>query len=258
MSREGLWGLASIPFRFLLKEWPIPLQTRSMGKPAVLFDLDGTLTDSKPGILGCLEKTLRYHQVQWEGTLDRFIGPPVEEWAKELIPDAGEEKQAILARDYRACYDKTGWAENSVYAGIPELLEALQKEGFPLYVCTSKQEHFARRILEKFGLAPFLTEIYGDRAEFTSHSKVDLMTRALEAAKLDPATTWMVGDRKFDLEAAHANGVRVIAVSYGYGDLEELQAGSPDAICATPADVFAFLKEQSADGETEIALEAKA
>lgn len=230
-----------------------------MGKTAILFDLDGTLTDSKPGILGCLSKTLVAHQIHWTGSLDRFIGPPVEEWAKELIPDGGEEAQAAIARDYRSCYDRQGWAENSVYDGIPELLAALRKAGHPLYVCTSKQEHFAKRILEKFELAQYFTAIHGDRAEFTSHSKVDLLAHLLREESLVPEATWMVGDRKFDIEAAHANGLRVLAVSYGYGSLEELQEDKPFAICATPAEVLEVIQaEESSSGDTVVVLQEEA
>jgi phosphoglycolate phosphatase len=226
-----------------------------MGKLAVLFDLDGTLTDSKPGILNCLETTLLSHNVRWEGPLDHFIGPPVETWTKELLPHGDAEAQAALSRDYRTCYDQKGWAENSVYEGIPELLRTLTSQGFRLYVCTSKQEHFARRILEKFELAEYFTAIHGDRAEFTNHSKVELMAHLLQQESLDPADTWMIGDRKFDLEAAHSNGVRVIAVSYGYGSVDELVAGNPIAVCATPAEVLKVLEENLLSRNAEIAFQ---
>lgn len=230
-----------------------------MGKTAILFDLDGTLTDSKPGIFNCLKKTLLAHEIHWEGSLDRFIGPPVEEWAKELLPNGDEMARAQLAADYRHCYDQKGWAENSVYPGILELLQALKKHGFSLYVCTSKQEHFAIRILKKFGLAEYFTAIHGDRAEFTSHSKVDLLAHLLKQESLDPATTWMIGDRRFDIEAAHGNGLRVIAVGYGYGSTEELAAGNPTAICATTAEVLeVLLEEASPSRNTQIAFQQEA
>jgi phosphoglycolate phosphatase len=230
-----------------------------MGKFAVLFDLDGTLTDSKPGILGCLQETISSHKVSWKGPLEHFIGPPVEEWAKELLPHGDEAAQAALARDYRICYDQKGWAENSVYEGIPELLRALTSRGIALYVCTSKQEHFARRILEKFGLADYFTAIYGDRAEFTSHSKADLLAHLLKQESLAPASTWMVGDRKFDIEAAQTNGIPVIAVSYGYGAVDELEAGRPVAICATPPEVLeALMEEISSAGNIDVTFQQEA
>ena len=134
--------------------------------PALIFDLDGTLTDSKPGILGCLREVLDERNIVDRGPLDRFIGPPVEEWVTELLPDGTEEDRASLARDYRACYDRVGWRNNSVFPGVAEMLARLRREGFPLYMCTSKQEHFAVRILETFELARFFAAIYGDKLEY--------------------------------------------------------------------------------------------
>ena len=77
--------------------------------PALIFDLDGTLTDSKPGILGCLREVLDARKMSDCGPLDRFIGPPVEEWAADLLPHGSAEDRTALARDYRACYDREGW-----------------------------------------------------------------------------------------------------------------------------------------------------
>ena len=83
--------------------------------PALIFDLDGTLTDSKPGIVGCLRKVIEAYKISDSGSLDRFVGPPVEEWTVELMPHATHEARVALARDYRACYDREGWKNNSVF-----------------------------------------------------------------------------------------------------------------------------------------------
>ncbi len=204
-------------------------------KPALIFDLDGTLTDSKPGILGCLRQVIDARGLGDCGPLDRFIGPPVEEWVVDLLPKGTSEQQLAMARDYRACYDREGWRNNSVYAGVQPMLAELKAEGFPLYVCTSKHEHFAVRILEAFGLAALFVAIYGDKAEYASHSKVDLLSRILEERGLASDTSWMVGDRIFDIDAAHANQLRCIAAGWGYGTAEEW--AQADAIAQTPADV---------------------
>src|ERR1039458_9435762 len=182
--------------------------------PALIFDLDGTLTDSKPGILGCLRKVLDAQNMGDQGSLDRFIGPPVEQWVIELLPNGSKVDRLALACDYRACYDREGWRNNSVYPGVCEMLADLRRQGFPLYVCTSKQQHFAVRILDLFELSGLFTAIYGDKAEYTSHSKVDLLANLLREQRLVTEKAWMIGDRIHDIEAAHANGIRCLAAGW--------------------------------------------
>ena len=214
------------------------------GTCALIFDLDGTLTDSKPGILGCLRKVIEDRGIGNPGPLDRFIGPPVEEWVRELLPNGTEEDQVALARDYRACYDLEGWSNNSVYAGVREILASLKMGGFPLFVCTSKHEHFAARILEKFELAQFFAAIYGDRLENASHAKADLLARIINDRSIDCGKAWMIGDRSFDIEAAHANQLRCIAAGWGYGSAEEW--ADADAVAPTPRDVVSIVAGERA------------
>ena len=246
--------------------------------PALIFDLDGTLTDSKPGILGCLRKVIDARNIVHHGPLDRFIGPPVEEWVVALLPNGSEDDRLALARDYRACYDREGWRNNSVFPGIREMLVDLHSQGFPLYVCTSKQQHFAVRILDAFALSPLFTAIYGDKAEYPSHSKVDLLASLLRDHALgpnspcpnspcpnspcpnspcpnspcpnspcpnspcpnSPAPSPMIGDRSFDIDAARANGLRSLAAAWGYGSPQE--CATADALAPTPAHVAALVK----------------
>ena len=212
--------------------------------PALIFDLDGTLTDSKPGIIGCLREVLEARRIVVSGPLDRFVGPPVEEWAVELLPHAAEEDRIALAVDYRGCYDREGWKNNSVFPGIEQMLSQLRNEAFPLYVCTSKQHRFAVRILDHFGLTPLFQAVYGDRIEYPSHSKIGLLARLIAEQSLDPHATWMIGDRIFDIEAAHANSIRCLFAAWGYGPPGE---GAPaDAVASTPADVRAQVASPAA------------
>jgi phosphoglycolate phosphatase len=216
-----------------------PAQNAVPPLPALIFDLDGTLTDSKPGILSCLRKVLAAHKVDHPGPLDQFVGPPIEEWAIALMPTASDEARAALARDYRACYDREGWKNNSVFPGVREMLAELRRLGFPLYVCTSKGQHFAVRILDLFDLTGLFTAIYGDKTDYASHSKVDLLARLLRESSLDSNSAWMIGDRIFDFQAAQANGIRCMAAGWGYGPPEELALA--DATARTPADVAALV-----------------
>ena len=226
----GFWtdGLRSAK----LEDVPSPL-------PALIFDLDGTLTDSKPGILGCLGKVIAARKIDPQGPLDRFVGPPIEEWAAALLPGESEAARASLARDYRACYDREGWKNNSVFAGVREMLAELRQRGFPLYVCTSKGRHFAARILDYFELAGMFTAIYGDEAEYASHSKADLLARLLGESSQHSDSAWMIGDRVFDFQAARANHIRCLAAGWGYGSPQEYALA--DAVAAAPQDVPALV-----------------
>jgi phosphoglycolate phosphatase len=207
-----------------------------LAKPALIFDLDGTLTDSMPGIVACLRKVLDARNLGDQGPLERFVGPPVEEWTAEILPNAPDAARVELARDYRACYDLEGWRNNSVFPGVREMLTQLHAEAFPLFVCTSKQRHFAVRILDLFELSGLFTAIYGDKAEYASHSKIDLLASLMREHSLNRESTWMIGDRIHDIQAAHANQLRCVAAAWGYGPAEE--CAQADAIAATPADVF--------------------
>lgn len=206
----------------------------------LIFDLDGTLTDSKPGILGCLREVIDARKIQDCGELSRFIGPPVEEWATELLPEGSDEEREALARDYRACYDRVGWSNNSVFPGVTAMLAQLAAEGFPLYVCTSKHEHFAVRILERFGIAKYFKAIYGDKMEYESHSKSDLLARVVHEQAIDRAAAWMIGDRRFDIDAAHVNQIRCIAAAWGYGTREEWAVA--DEVAVTPGELIGIVR----------------
>jgi phosphoglycolate phosphatase len=121
------------------------------------------------------------------------------------------------------------------------MLVELRQAGFPLYVCTSKQQHFAARILDAFELSGLFTAIHGDKAEYASHSKVDLLGNLLRKHGLDAGSAWMIGDRTFDFDAARGNGMRSLAAGWGYGTAEEW--AQADAVAPTPADVAAIVSE---------------
>jgi phosphoglycolate phosphatase len=125
-----------------------------------------------------------------------------------------------------------------------EMLTELHREGFPLYVCTSKQQHFAVRILDLFELSDLFVAIYGDKAEFTSHSKVDLLAGLLRECSLEKDSVWMIGDRIYDIQAAHDNAIPCLAAGWGYGPAAETAVA--DAVAATPADALAFLHSEKA------------
>jgi len=213
---------------------------------SVIFDLDGTLTDSRDGILGCLEGALRAHGIPWQGSLAWFIGPPAGPSFARLMPNHDEEARQRVLLHYRACYASSGWAENAVYPGIVELLTALRQREIALYVCTSKRSEFALRILDHFALTPFFAGVAGDSGTSTHHDKADLLRDLIREHAIDKASAGMVGDREFDILAARAAGLTAIAVHYGFGSEEELKSAQPDAHCRSVAELAELLLSPTA------------
>lgn len=202
----------------------------------VLFDLDGTLTDSRPGILAAFRHGLAAHGLaEPAGGLDFVLGPPLVDSFTAICGDPALARRCVLA--YREYYDAGGMFENSVYPGIPGLLDALLSAGLRLGVATSKPEPYAVRILDHFGLSARFDTIGGaDMAGPVQH-KPDVLRRVLSRLRLDPARALMVGDRCYDIDGAHAVGAACAGVLYGYGTREELEKA--DFLCEVPGDVLA-------------------
>ena len=188
----------------------------------IFFDLDGTLTDSAPGILNGVRFALEGAgiAVPPEQELMRFIGPPLTTELQAAF-GVGAEEAAGLVRRFQVYFQKDGMFENRVYDGVPEMLEGVLSLGLRTAVTTSKPEPFAKTILDHFGLSKYFTMIVGsDLDEKTRATKAEVVARALEI--LAPARALLVGDRCYDVEGAHANGIPCLGVLYGYGSREEL------------------------------------
>ena len=194
----------------------------------ILFDLDGTLTDPKEGIVTSIEYALASlgHPVQANENLERFIGPPLRNAFSELL-DTNNLTVINTAVDlYRERFRELGMYENRVYDGIPRALERLCRSGLRLFVATSKPQVFAERILEHFDLARPFDAVYGCGLDGTLSDKAELIAHILAAEQLRRTDTVMVGDRHHDASGAIANGVAPVGVLWGYGTHAELmQAG---------------------------------
>ena len=196
----------------------------------VLFDLDGTLTDSAPGITNSVARALAHFGIHAEpGDLLKFIGPPLSESLPEFYgfdPERTEEAVHV----FREYFESRGWLENAPYPGIAELLGDLQAAGLRLMVATSKPEKQAVRILEHFRLAQYFDRICGAPPSTGDGTrKADVIRRALSYVD-DPASAVMVGDRRHDVAGAHETGLPCIGVLYGYGDREELEKAGAEFI----------------------------
>jgi phosphoglycolate phosphatase len=199
--------------------------------PAVLFDLDGTLTDPYIGITRTFKHTLSAldQPLPNEATLRSWIGPPLQTTLRDYLGDAELAMRAVTI--YRERYRALGMYENQVYPGVPELLTALRTAGAQLYLATSKLIGPAQGILEHFGLAPFFAGVVGATPDDLISTKSQVVGAAL--AMLTPSVrtaSVLVGDTIYDIEGARAHALPCIAVSYGYGALDDLQAARPHAI----------------------------
>lgn len=214
-----------------------------MKKQYLLFDLDGTLTDSARGIMNAIEYALHTYgiTVNDRSTLRPFIGPPLAESMRKYYGFGVEQSLEAVER-FREYYDgKGGLFENDVYEGIPELLDDLRSAGYHLYLATSKPEDTARRILEHFDLARRFDFIGGATLDESREKKGDVIRYVLEScgiAESDKDQVVMIGDRSNDIVGAKENGLESIGVLYGYGSREELLDAGADYLAKTPADVM--------------------
>jgi phosphoglycolate phosphatase len=207
----------------------------------VIFDLDGTLTDSRPGILRSTryalqrlnEATGEAHPVPEESALDFMIGPPLRNTFAGFV---GADHVEALMAFYRERYATIGLFENAVFEGVPEALEALRAAGYRLFVATSKNEADARRILDHFHLTKFFAEIYGARDDGGRAVKSDLLNFLLGRERIAASAkdVAMIGDRKFDVLGAKAVGLSALGALWGYGDSAELTEAGADALIEAP------------------------
>ena len=208
----------------------------------LLFDLDGTLTDNLPGITRSIVHALERMDAPLPepAALRRCVGPPLRESFAWLLDtdDAGEIEHAI--GHYRERYAEVGWRENVVYEGIDAALAELAGEPHRIFLCTSKPEVYARRIVQLFGLSLHLEGIYGADLAGRLDDKAKLLAHLVATERLDPAQAVMIGDRAQDIRAARINGTMSIGVLWGYGSQQEL-AGA-DAIVAAPAELARTLR----------------
>ncbi|MBV8925030.1 MAG: HAD family hydrolase [Bradyrhizobium sp.] len=201
---------------------------------ALFFDLDGTLTDPKPGITGSIQYALRKldRPVPSQDELAWCIGPPLRASFVTLL--GGESLADRAVELYRERFGEVGLFENSVYPGIEPVLAALSGAGARIFVATSKPHVFARRIIDHFGLTCHFGHVFGSELDGTRVHKAELLAYALEQTGADPSHALMIGDRSHDVLGAKANGIDAIGVTYGYGSREELIAAGALQLCASP------------------------
>ncbi len=204
----------------------------------IYFDLDGTLTDPKPGITRSIQYALQrldHPTIPTEDELTWCIGPPLRTSFVRLLGDHTADRAVAL---YRERFSDIGLYENRVYDGISEVLTTLRASGHRLFVATSKAHVFADRIIDHFGLRDHFEHVFGAELDGTRADKSHLLEYALKQAGVDPANTLMIGDRSHDMVGAKNNGMKGIGVLYGYGSRDELLQAGAQHVCATPGAIL--------------------
>lgn len=211
-------------------------------KKTILFDLDGTLTDSGEGIINCATLALKHFglPVPDRQTMRVFVGPPLTDtFVKFGVP---EDKADEAVEVYRSRYTTVGKFENHPYPGIQNVLQALKDQGHSLFVATSKPESMSVEIMEKFDIAKYFDMICGATFDRSRSKKEDVIAYLLQKAGTTENAV-MVGDTAFDVIGAATHGIPTIGVSWGYGSVEDMQKAGAVAIANTMDELLALLSE---------------
>lgn len=209
---------------------------------AILFDLDGTLTDSGEGIMKSAVFALSHYGIPApsEAELRTFVGPPLTESFARFGVTGDKLEEAV--KHYRSRYIPIGKFENHPYPGIRELLEKLCADGHKLYVATSKPEAMSVEILEHFDLARYFRVICGASTDFSRNSKEAVIAHLLSICGAQENAV-MVGDTAYDVIGAKAHGIPTVGVAWGYGKVSDMEAAGAMAIANTMDELYSLLSK---------------
>lgn len=223
-------------------------------KKYLLFDLDGTLTDPREGICTCVQYALASFGIEEPDLtkLEPFIGPPLKDSFMEFYHMSGEQADRAVEK-YRERFRDKGIFENRIYRGIPAMLRELCSRGMVLAVASSKPTVFVERILAHFHIAKYFKVVVGSELNGARVKKDQVVGEALrrlfEGRTIEKEQVYMIGDRSFDVEGAHAAGVESVGVTYGYGSMEEMKAAKSDYIVRSVEELHRFLLRGTEDPE---------
>ena len=209
-----------------------------MNYKTAIFDLDGTITDSGPGIMNAIRYAVKKRGLPEvsEEVLRSFIGPPLKEQFCSVF-GLSDEEGTIMVATYREYYGEKGIFENRVYDGVPEVLQKLQEAGVRILMATSKPEKYAKQIAEHFGFDKYFDFIGGACMDGRRTDKYEVIEYVIDSCKVCRENAVMIGDRRHDIIGASKAGISSIGVLYGYGSREELERAGADMIAVTPDDI---------------------
>ncbi len=214
-----------------------------MKKEAIFFDLDGVISDSKEGITKSVDYAMQKFGVKASSPDEylSFVGPPLMNQFQNVC--GFDEKKAQKAVEYyREYYTKTGIFENSMYAGMDNVLKMLHQKGVKILLATSKPTEFARQIIDRYGILSYFDDVCGSSMDNSRTKKEDVISYAMEKNGLqNPDAILMVGDRKHDIIGARACKMDCVAVEYGYGSHEEFLEYHPRYMVSDMDELYRLL-----------------
>lgn len=211
----------------------------------ILFDLDGTITDSFEGITKCVQYALKHKGIEVENldNLRSYIGPPLK-YSFQKNYDFDDETTSYLIEKYRERFDKVGIFENRLYDGVEECLKDLKEKGYPLALASSKPEEACKKILEKHGLDGYFDEIVGATLDERISTKQEVLQEVFRRMKVEnPRECLLIGDTIFDVEGAKEAGMECIGVSYGFGDKKEMEQAGALVVCDNLKEVEKYIEQ---------------
>ena len=213
----------------------------------ILLDMDGTIIDSAPGIMRCINLTLEHYGLARETNevLRKCCGPPLSLTLKDRFHLPAEQITGAI-QYYRKKYNESGIYECELFPGMRELLKELYDRGYDLVVTSSKHEVACEQIVDRFGIAEYFYDVVGSAGDVSRETKREVINSFFEAHpdhRREEAI--LIGDTIYDAEGAGQSGVAFAAVTYGYGDRPELEQTQARALFATPGDILEYIEREN-------------
>ncbi|MDG6093957.1 HAD hydrolase-like protein [Acetobacter sp. AN02] len=224
-------------------------------RPAVLFDLDGTIINSREGIIHSIHNVLRDmgHEPDLSMDLTWVVGPPLPALLREILHQYGDDRADLAVTLYRKHYEHgDGMKRTPVFEGMREAIAAIRHSGTRMFIATSKPVHLAKAILKQNGLLENFQDVYGARPDDSGAEKPELIASLMREQDVSADQAVMLGDRRFDISGAHANRMRAVGVLWGYGGLKELTEAGAEAIAGSPSDLPDMVRQQFAAAAVHI------
>jgi len=208
---------------------------------AVIFDFDGTIVDSMPDILACMKEAYAKEGVFDAKPEQKHIGPPLMECLKNITPKLDVSVLEKVCGNFKNEYDNSDYPRTTVYPGVKETIEFLKAEDAKLYLVTNKRYIPTLRMLDAFKVKEFISVVSPDIKSGELMNKTEMLAYLLKKEKIKPENAVYVGDSVTDIISAHANGIKAVAVTYGYSTKKQLEKSGPDILINSFKDLIKII-----------------